>query len=152
TNCTQAAGVDAFIKGRKFGYGEAFDCNRKEAKNWIALYDPAVRSETVLFDQPLPFNRDISFCIFEQMQLSPDGTVLYLVSPVYPTSGSLAIVQLKSRMVTYVPGVNEVYVIEAGSHRGELIYTRRLYRRSSRDDEGEYPYYPFVHAHADGRQ
>lgn len=25
----------------------------------------------------------ISFCIFEQMQLSPDGTTLYLVSPRY---------------------------------------------------------------------
>ena len=85
------------------------------------------------------------------MQLSPDGSILYLVSPVSATSGSLAIIDMHSGSITEVGGVNEVYVIETGSHRGDLIYQRRMLHQIP-GDEGEYPYYPFVHADKDGVQ
>jgi hypothetical protein len=71
--------------------------------------------------------------------------VLYLVSPVYATSGSLAIVNLSRGSISYVPGVIMVYVIETGPHRDELIFQRRIY-------DLEHPGYPLVHARADGQQ
>ena len=147
-------GKVAMIRGFRVRYGDPFDCRYKERRNWIVTYDPITRAEKTLFDQALPFGRKgIEFCVFEQMQTSSDGRTLYLVSPVYATSGSLAIVQLPSRPINYVPGVNEVYVIETGPHRGELIYSRRLNRRDRKDPNGgEYPYYPFVHARENGEQ
>ena len=77
--------------------------------------------------------------------------MLYLVSSVYATSGSLAIIRLATGSITYVPGVNFVYVIETGSHRDELIYQRRILHKSVSDGVDS-PVYPFVHARADGRQ
>jgi hypothetical protein len=140
----------AFLRGRKFGYGEKFDCAHKESRNWVELYNPADRSDTVLFDQTVPFDGGKwKFCVFSQMQMSPDGTTLYLVASVYATSGSLAIIRLNSGTISYVPGVNMVFVIEAGSHRGELICQRRMWH-SAPTEQGRYPYYPFVHARADG--
>jgi hypothetical protein len=125
-------------------YGDEFDCGNKELKNWVAVYDPATRTEKTLFDRPLPYGRDgLPFCIFQRMQLAPDGSALYLTSPVYATSGSLAIIPLKQGTVRYVPGVDDVYVIVNGPHRGELLYQRR------EDEDGAY--YPSVHARADGR-
>ena len=143
-------GLVALLRGRSFGYGEEFDCARKESKNWVSVYDPATKKERVIFDRPVPFDGG-NFCVFEQMQLSYDGLVVYLVSPVYATSGSLAIIRLSSGAISYVPGVNFVYVIETGPHRDELIYQRRIWHKSL-DDGLEYPGYPFVHAHSDGRQ
>ncbi len=84
------------------------------------------------------------------MQLSRDGSVLYLVSPIYATSGSLAILNLAGGSVVYVPGVMSVYVIENGSHRDELIYVRRMFHTAGHDVES--PTYPFIHARADGKQ
>ena len=114
-------------------------------------YDPATKSEKVLFDRALPFERTgIVFCIFDRMQLSPDGSILYLVSPVWATSGSLAIVHLASGRVTYLGGVDEVFVIEAGPHRGDLIFQRHMWRHGGRG--GDFPYDPWVHAGPEGRQ
>jgi hypothetical protein len=142
-----ADGKVVFIRGRKFEYGDDFDCGNKDANNWIAEYDPATKSETILFDRALPFERaGIVFCVFEQMQVSPDGGMLYLVSSVSATSGSLAIIHLKTGRVIYVGGVNEVHVIRGGSHEGELIYQRRLMAPNSS------PTYPWVHARPDGAQ
>lgn len=145
-----ADGKVIFIRGRKFDYGDPFDCGDKDTKNWVAAYDPATKSEKVLFDRALPFETTgIVFCIFEQMQLSPDGSILYLVSPVYATSGSLAIVSLRTGRVKYVGGVDEVYVIQSGLHKGDLVYQQRNMTGSGAD---EHPYYPWVHAGADGAQ
>lgn len=141
-----------FVRGRSFEYGEKFDCANGETRDWVAAYDPATRKEAVLFDRAIPFEGGRwNFCVFEQMQVSPDGSALYLVSAVYATSGSLAIVSLPRGSVIYVPGVMSVYVIETGPHRGELIYQRRVSHRSS-EDGLEYPAYPFIHARADGQQ
>jgi len=85
----------------------------------------------------------MKFCVFEQMQLSHDSCLLHLVSPVYATSGSLAIINLRTKAIKYVSGVNLVYVIETGSHRDELIYQRRMLRKSVA--------YPLIHARPDGR-
>jgi len=137
------SGQVAMIRGRFFMYGEEFDCGQEALRNWISVYDPATHTEKTLFDRPLAYGRDdFFFCVFQRMQLSPDGLTLYLTSPVYATSGSLAIIRLKQGAVTYVPGVDDVYVIVKGPHRGELLYQQR------RDEPGAH--YPFVHARADG--
>ena len=142
----------ALLRGRSFGYGERFDCDKSENKNWVSVYNPATKTERVLFDRVVPFDGGRwKFCVFEQMQLSYDGSVLYLVSPVYATSGSLAIILLARGSITYVPGVNLVYIIETGPHRDELIYQRRIWHKSA-EDRLEGPGYPFVHARADGQQ
>lgn len=142
----------ALLRGRNFGYGEQFDCDKRETKNWVSIYNPATKTERILFDRTVPFEQGKwKFCVFEQMQLSHDGSVLYLVSSVYATSGSLAIINLARGSISYVPGANMVYVIEAGPHRDELIYQRRIWQKSI-EDGLEHPGYPLVHAHADGRQ
>jgi hypothetical protein len=138
-------GKVAFIHGRKFSYGEKFDCSDRNNKNWIDVYDPVAGSRKVLFDRALRFGQDIAFCVFTQMQLSPDDSILYLVSSVGATAGSLAIVQLKTGAASFVGGVNYVYVIDHGPHRGELIYQQR---RPTPTYMGSYPW---VHARADGK-
>jgi hypothetical protein len=141
----------ALLRGPVHDYGET-GCDDKETRDWVAVYNPSTKLEEVLFDRPVPFGRgQWDFCAFEQMQLSPDGSTLYLVSPVSATSGSLAIIDLHSGSITEVGGVNEVYVVETGSHRGDLIYQRRMRHRIS-GVEGDYPYYPFVHANKQGVQ
>jgi len=142
----------AFIRGRRFGYGEGFDCRSKQKRNWVEVYNPVSKALSTLYDGTIPFDGGKwQFCVFEQMQLSHDSSLLYLVSPVYATSGSLAIINLSDNSIKYVPGVNSVYVIESGPHRDELIYQRRISRKSL-DDGVYYPAYPFVHARPDGRQ
>jgi hypothetical protein len=145
-------GEVALIRGRLFRFGDDFDCGRKDAKNWIAVYDPATGAERTLFNRALSFGRDdMQFCVFERMELSPDEATLYLVSPVYATSGSLAIVRLGTGAVTYVPGVNDVYVIVNGLHRGELLYNRRMDLHVPPRVEDPGHWYPFIHAGADGK-
>jgi hypothetical protein len=140
-------GKVVLVRGRYFDYGARFDCANKETKNWVASYDPATRSEQTLFDRALPFERTgIVFCVFNHVQLSPDGSTLYLVSSVWATAGSLAIVQSKTNRVKYVGGVNDVFVIQSGDHAGELIYQRRTPQPALSG------YYPWVHAAADGTQ
>ncbi len=139
----------ALLRGRKFDYGDDFDCAEKNRRNWASIYDPESRTESVVFDGVIPFEGGTwNFCVFDQMQMSHDGSLLYLVSPVYATSGSLAIVNLPKRTIKYVPGVNEVYVIGRGPHRDELVYVRRVLHKAA--DGGEYPTYPFIHARANG--
>lgn len=143
-----AQGMIAFIRGRRFNSGEAFDCRDAKKKNWIALYDPASRKETVLFDRALDYDQSgIPYCAFEQMQLSHDASTLYLVA----AAGSLAIVNLALGSVSYVPGVELVYVIEAGPHRDELIYLRRVMRKSAKH-RLPFPAYPLIHARANGEE
>jgi hypothetical protein len=151
-----ADGKVAMIRGPRFeGQNADFDCNNRGKKNWIVQYDPATRMERTLFDRVIPFgDGKFPFCIYEQMQLSPDGRTLYLVSPVYATSGSMAIVHLPQQTISYVPGVNFVYVIETGPHRGELIYNMRTFKRDVRDTRGSLtsPRYPIIHAKSDGQE
>jgi len=144
-------GKVAMIRGRFFDYGEDFDCRRKETRNWVALYDPETRAERTIFDRALSFGRDgMEFCIFSRMQLSPAGSTLYLVSIVYATSGALAIVPLPEGTVKYVAGVDDVWIIESGPHRGELLYQQRRECGGPRAED-RHPCYPLVHARADGR-
>lgn len=126
----------ALIRDRQFDYGESFDCHDSATKNWIAMVDPATGAETALFDHSLSFGRNgLEFCVFHQMQLSPDDSTLYLVSIVYATSGALAIIRLRDNAVNYIPGVDDVHVITSGPHRGELI-TSSGGRISSHHSEG----------------
>ena len=144
-----ADGRVALIRGRPLD-SDLVECGRAETKNWIAIYDPATMREKTIFDRALDYGRPgTAVCNFEQMQLSHDSSVLYLVSLVYATSGSLAIVDLTRGSVQYVPGVNEVYVIETGAHRDELVYQRRILGKVHGEKS---PYYPFIHARADGTQ
>src|SRR5262245_14634129 len=143
-----ASGKVAVIRGASLNHNDAFDCGDKDKKNWISLYDPIRHDERVLFDEPVHFDDVLvpsGYCIFDQVNLSSDQRTLYLVSPVYATSGKLAIINLRRKTTTYVDGVNSVYIIESGPHRGELIYSARRYKRSPYDNI-EYPYYPFIHA------
>jgi hypothetical protein len=140
-------GKVALIRGRRFGYGDPFDCRHKDMRNWIVLYDPVARLERTIFDRTLNFGRggNMVFCIFQEMQLSSDAATLYLISPIYATSGSMAIVSLRQGSVTYVPGVNLVNLIETGPHRDELIYWRR-------DEHATTPArYPLFHASKTGK-
>lgn len=147
-----AEGKIAFIRGRRFAYGEAFDCRDATKKNWIVLYDPTTKQEKTLFDRALDFDgRGTLFCVFEKMGASHDASMLYLVSPVSEASGSLAIVNLAGGSVAYVPGVESVYVIENGPHRDELIYVQRVMRKSAKR-RLPFPAYPVIHAGANGEQ
>ena len=140
-----------YLGGHPFDYGEEFDCSKQETKNWVSVFDPKTMMQRTLFDRELPFETSLGFCIFEQMQISSDGSVLYLVSPVSATSGSMAIIRVRDGAISYVHGVNSVYIIERGPHADELIYQRRVWGRSA-DDGLEYPHYPFIHARPDGVQ
>jgi hypothetical protein len=148
-----AGGEVVFVRGKRYGYGEEFDCTRPETKNWVAKYDPQTLKETKVFDRPIHYDGpgSLGFCAFEQMQISYEGSVLYLLASTYATSGNLAIVNLTSGSLSFVPGVIAVFVIESGPHQNELVYQRRVWRKSPNDGL-EYPSYPFIHALADGRQ
>lgn len=139
-----------FIRGRRFGYGDQWDCDKEQSRNWVSIYNPATKAERTLFDRTIPFE-GVRFCVFVEMQLSYDGSLLYLVSPVYATSGSLAIINLVRGSITYDPGVNLVYVIETGPHRDELIYQRR-YSHGSVEHGPGFRRYPIVHARANGQE
>jgi hypothetical protein len=141
-------GKIAFLRGRFFQYGDKFDCAHKATRNWVSVFDPATHSERVLFDRALSFSTGDEFCVFSQMQLSPDDSILYLVNNQWSaTSGSLAIIHFRDNRLSYVGGVNEVYVIESGPHRGDLIYQRRLMDETPNN---EHPYYPWIHARPNG--
>jgi hypothetical protein len=45
----------------------------------------------------------------------------------------------------------DVIVVRGGPDAGDLIYSRRLLSKPSRDDPG-HPYYPYIHARPDGSQ
>ena len=127
------------IRGPELYYGDPFNCANPAAKNWIVTVHPTTKAETVIFDQPID-----GFCVFQQAQLSPDGSKLYLSIPTYATANTLAIVQLPAKTITQIPGVNFVYIIETGPHRGDLIYQKRVMKA--------HVTYPFFHARPNGQE
>jgi hypothetical protein len=140
------------ILGKQMGYGEETGCERP-AKNRVVVYDTSTNKETVLFDKPipvLPIRVHFSICIYEHADLSPSRSALYIVIPVYATSGCLAIIDLPTGRVRYVPGAMDVFVIRGGPNAGDLIYMRRLQSKPTKYDPVGHPYYPYIHARPDG--
>jgi hypothetical protein len=90
-------------------------------------------------------------CTFDGIAMSPDESTLYIVSPRYEDSGSMAIVQLKGTEMKIVPRINAVYVIENGFHIGELIYIKRMFIKV-KGDANPHPFYPLFLANADGTE
>ena len=140
-----ADGKIAMIRGRHVSQDEAVDCRDPAKRNSVVLVDPKIGREKTIFDRGLPV------CNFDQMQLSSDKNTLYLVVPTNPASLTLAIINLASGSVKYVPAVESVYVIEIGPHRDELIYIRREIRTSPKR-RLPFPAYPLIHARANGEQ
>jgi hypothetical protein len=135
------------------GYGEESSCERPAAKNLVVVYDTKTNKESVLYDKPLSdrmMGHDAA-CVYEHADLSLSRSTLYIVSPCYATSGCLAIIDLPTGGVKYVPGPMDAFVIRGGSHAGDLIYMCRLDRKPSDDDPraGDYAY---IHARPDGAQ
>ena len=138
------------IRGARMGYGEESSCERPAAKNRVVVYDTQTNKEFLIFDKPLSdrmMGHDAA-CVYEHADLAPTGATLYIVSPSYATAGCLAIIDLASRAVRYVPGVMDVFVVRGGSKAGDLIYSRRLERTKTRAG----PSYPYIHARPDGSQ
>jgi hypothetical protein len=142
-----------FIRGAQKGYGEASNCERPEAKNRVVVYDAAEKKERSLFDKPLYHavfaNRGA--CVYEQADLSPSGSTLYIVRPCYATAGCLAVINLATGIVRYLPGAMDVFVIRGGSKAGDLIYMCRLNRKPT-DDDPRMADYAYIHARPDGSQ
>jgi hypothetical protein len=142
-----------FIRGAQMGYGEQSSCERPAARNHVVIYDAQARRESVLFDKPLSarmIGHD-GACVYEHADLSPSGSTLYIVSPCYATAGCLAIIDLPSGKVRYVPGAMDVFVIRGGSRSGDLIYFCRLNRKPT-DDDPRVADYKYIHARPDGSQ
>jgi hypothetical protein len=140
------------IRGIEPVYGVDFDCDDKTKRNWVTIYNPATSKEQTLWDEPVhysEFEMQGGWCIFTDVQLSPDGKTLFLAIPMYATSSQLAIIRLADKMTTFV-SADLVFVIEDGPHRGDLILVGRRVRKDS--DGLTYPYDPFIHAHPDGRE
>jgi hypothetical protein len=140
-----------FIRGAQMGYGEASSCERPAARNRVMVYDTKTNRESVLFKKPLsnPMIPHASACVYEHADLSPSGSTLYVVNPCYITSGCLAIIDMPTGRVRYVPGAMDIYVIRGGTHAGELIYMCRLNRKPTEDDPRENDY-AYIHARPDG--
>jgi|HubBroStandDraft_1064217.scaffolds.fasta_scaffold207005_2 hypothetical protein len=138
------------IRGKELGSGEEPNCDHPADRNRVMLYDTRTNKESLLFDKPLSdriAGRHDAICVYEHADLSPSGSTLYIVSPFYVTSGCLAIIDLSSGRVRYVPGAMDVFVIRGGPNSGDLIYSRRLPQPA---DVGYY--YPYIHARPDGSQ
>jgi hypothetical protein len=141
------------IRGVEMGYGEESSCERPAAKNRIVIYDTRTSKESLVFDKPLAdriMGHDAA-CVYEHADLSPSGSTLYIVSPCYVTSGCLAIIDLPTGRVRYVPGAMDVFVIRGGPNAGDLIYSKRLRSKPTKYDSA-HPYYPYIHARPDGSQ
>jgi hypothetical protein len=141
------------IRGARMGYGEQASCERAAAKNRVVLYDTATNHESLLFDKPLAERRvgHDAACVYETADLSPSGSILYIVTPCYVTAGCLAVVDLPTGWVRYVEGAMDVYVIRGGLRGGDLVFMRRLNRKPTRDDP-RLDDYAYVHARPDGSQ
>jgi len=138
------------IRGREMVYGEEPSCDHPAVRNRVVLYDTRTNKESLLFDKPLSdriMGRHDAICVYEHADLSPSGSTLYIVSPFYATSGCLAIIDLPTGGVRYIPGAMDVFVIRGGPNSGDLIYSRRLPQPT---DIGYY--YPYIHARPDGSQ
>ncbi len=141
------------IRGAQMGYGEDSSCERPAAKNRVVVYDTQTNKEAVLFDKPLSdriMGHDAA-CVYEHADLSPSGSTLYIVSPCYVTAGCLAIIDLPTGEVRYIPGAMDVFVIRGGPNAGDLIYMCRLHHEPT-DDDPPLTYYAYIHARPDGSQ
>jgi hypothetical protein len=141
------------IRGKEMGYGEESSCERPAAKNRVVIYDTRTNKESLLFDRPISV-RMIAYlvtCVYEHADLSPSGSTLYIVTPCYATSGCLAIIDLPTGKVKYVPGAMDVFVIRGGSNAGDLMYMCRLDRKPT-DEDPRMAYYAYIHARRDGSQ
>jgi len=142
-----------FIRGTRMGYGEEASCERPEARNGIVIYDTRTNKESLLFEKPLAekMTGHDGACVYESADFSPSETTLYIVSPCSATAGCLDIVDTRTGAVRYVPGVDDVFAVRGGINAGDLIYSRRLMSKPTKDDIG-HPYYPYIHARPDGSQ
>lgn len=141
------------IRGAQMGYGEESSCERPDAKNRIVVYNTRTNKESLLFDKPLsvPIAAHVFTCVYEHADLSPSGSTLYIVIPCYATAGCLAIIDLPTGQVRYVPGAMDVFVVRGGSNAGDLVYMRRLDRKPT-DDDPRMADYAYIHARPHGSQ
>jgi hypothetical protein len=111
-------GEVAVIRGKRYRFGDDYDCRKRETKNWITVFTPSTGKERILVDYPLrdEVSTDDRYaeCIFQQLAISPDDSVLYVIIPASASSSNLAIVPLKPGGISYVPDVNAVYTTSAG--------------------------------------
>jgi hypothetical protein len=141
-----------FIQGARMGYGVESGCEPPTVRNRVVGYDAQTSRELLLFDKPLsPFIGEHGLCVYEHADLSPSGTTLYIVIPCSVTAGCLAIIDLPSGKIKYVPGAMDVFVIRGGSRSGDLIYNCRLSRKPTEDDP-RVADYKYIHARPDGSQ
>ncbi len=136
------------------GHGEASSCEHPALRNRVMVFDTRTNKESLLFDKPLTnriMGREYAVCVYEHADLTPSGSTLYIVSPFYATSGSLAVIDLPTGRVRYVPGAMDVFVIPGGPNAGDLIFMRRLERKPTEDDP-RVDDYAYVHARPDGSQ
>ena len=136
------------IRGAQMGYGEESSCESPGSKNRVVVYDIIANKESTLFDKPLS-GRIIGLhatCVYEHADLSPSGSILYIVSPCYVTSGCLAVINLPTGIVRYVPGAMDVFVIRGGPKAGDLIYMKRSWSTSH---DAPYTSYPYILARPD---
>jgi hypothetical protein len=141
------------IRGARMGYGEESSCERAAARNRVVVYNTRTNKESLLFDKPLAdrmMGHDAA-CVYEHADLSPSGSTLYIVSPCDVTSGCLAVINLPTVAVRYVPGAMDVFVIRSGSRAGDLIYMCRLNRKPTENDP-RVADYAYIHAKPDGSQ
>ena len=140
-----------FIRGAQMGYGEESSCERPATKNRVVAYDLRTNNESVLFDKPLA-ERTVGHggaCVYEHADLSPSQSTLYIVVPCYATSGCLAVIDLPTGRVKYIPGAMDVFVIRGGPKAGDLIYMKRSWSTSH---DAPYASYPYILARPDGLQ
>jgi hypothetical protein len=102
------------------------------------VYDTNTNKASLLFDKPLwvPTTPHLTTCIFEDADLSPTRSTLYIVIPCYATCGCLAIIDLPTGRVRYVPGVMDVFVVRGGPNARDLIYSKRLLSKPTKYDSG----------------
>jgi len=138
------------IRGARV-HGEPSSCEDPAAKNRVVVYDIRTNKESLFFDKPLSSHMipHGAACAYERADLSPSGSTLYVVSPCSITSGCLAIINLPTGKVRYVPGAMDIFVIRGGSNAGDLIYMCRLNRKPTEDDP-RVADYAYIHARPDG--
>jgi hypothetical protein len=141
------------IRGEHMGYGSESGCETRATRNRVVMYDTANKKESLLFDKPLlvPVAEHVSTCVYEQADLSPSGSTLYIVIPCYATANCLAIINRPTGQVRYIPGVMDVFVVRGGPNAGDLIYMRRVERKPT-DNDPRIDDYPYIHARPDGSQ
>lgn len=128
-------------------------CLVPSAKNRVVRYDPLTRSESILYDKPLPneFVNGEHACIYRSIDVSPSGKTIYIQTPWAVTSNRLMIIDLQSGKVRHVDQIIEVHVIRTGRFKGGLLYSARRTHEPEAADPTAHAYYPFFHANPQGR-